>query len=593
MKIKGLRFIANIFTNPAFLLYLCAFIAIFGQLQIFRWLVHDINAWMTVSLLTTLGDVAVLLIPFVLLRPCWRWTVWMLIAGMTIFCYVNLWYCRAFYDLMPADSLGMGDNMQSRVIDAFFDQLRAADWLLLLPPLFFGAVWTLLRRTARGIRFSSGAKTVLTALALLLYGSAYMTRCYRLYDINRNLGNYPHFLCNYYRYSKVNAYKFTQHLSRMGYIGYMAWQADRAIFDQTLGQSELKRVETFWAKQRTLPRAAAEFSHNRNKNLIFIIVESLASDAVGATVNGVEVTPVLSALAADSSAIVFRHLQAQVNHGRSSDGQFIYNTGLLPLRNNVVAKRYPSADYPSIAKALGYANSSEVVGEKPTFYNHSITNLSYGYTGFVPATDAWLSDKQIFDNATDEIRRLSQPFYCEITTLDMHDPYNHTIANHTAISEAEGFDSRDLNYYEQVHIFDRLLGSFIAGLKAEGLYDNSVIVIASDHEPRKSALSENGPISSDIFLLIVNSGLEGGLKSDRIAGQIDVMPTVLDVMGVGDYKYPGLGHSLIAEPEHHGAIDAFGNVYGQPDETTRSRLEEAWLVSALMIEGKYFKNNQK
>ncbi len=132
---------------------------------------------------------------------------------------------------------------------------------------------------------------------------------------------------------------------------------------------------------------------NRSRNLIFIIVESLASDAVGATVNGVKVAPTLSALAADSSAIVFRRMQAQVNHGRSSDGQFIYNTGLLPLRNNVVAKRYPSANYPSIAKALGYANSSEVVGEKPTFYNHSITNLSYGYTGFRPAADNWLRDR--------------------------------------------------------------------------------------------------------------------------------------------------------------------------------------------------------
>ncbi|MDE6098349.1 MAG: sulfatase-like hydrolase/transferase, partial [Muribaculaceae bacterium] len=299
----------------------------------------------------------------------------------------------------------------------------------------------------------------------------------------------------------------------------------------------------------------------------------------------------LASLAAESSSIVFRKMQAQVNHGRSSDGQFIYNTGLLPLRDNVVAKRYPSADYPSVAKALGYECASEVVGEKPTFYNHSITNLSYGYSGFVPATDEWLSDRQILANAADEISRLRQPFYCEITTLDMHDPYNHAIDEPTAISSAHGFDKRDLNYYEQVHIFDSLLADFIKSLKAKGLYDNSVIVIASDHEPRKSALSENGPISSDIFFMILNSGLPGGLKSDRIIGQVDVMPTIIDVMGVSGYKYPGLGHSVIAEPDFHGAVDASGLVHGNPADTGIKHLEESWQVSAMMIEGGYFRNN--
>lgn len=575
------------FSFSPLLIYLTAFAAIYGQLLIFRSLVFEANPWMTISPLTALGDVALILVPFALLRPRWRWTVWIAVAGMTIFCYVNLWYCRAFYDLMPADSLGMGGNMQSRVIDAFFDQLRAADWLMIVPTAAFALVWILLHRRAKALKFALWSKITLTASALILYGGAYMVRAYDLYDVNRKLGSYPHMLANYYRYSGVNAYKFTQHLRRMGYVWYMGWQLDRALIDKSLDRNERSRIDSYWEQQRQLPRAAARFSANRSKNLIFIIVESLASDAIGAEIAGVAVAPTLDSLASDSTAIVFRRMQAQVNHGRSSDGQFIYNTGLLPLRNNVVAKRFPSANYPSIAKALGYKHSSEVVGEKPTFYNHSITNLSYGYSGFVPAQDAWLSDKQILDNAITEIDRLRQPFYCEITTLDTHDPYNHKIPSPTAISSAEGYDPRDLNYFEQIHIFDGLLADFLAKLKARGLYDNSVIVIASDHEPRRTALSEDGPISSDIFLLILNSGLSEGLKSNRIVGQVDVMPTILDVMGVEGYKYPGLGHSLLGEPDHFGAVDAFGSVYGQPADS--ARLEEAWQVSSLMIEGGYFK----
>lgn len=565
--------------------YAAAFIAIVSQLLIFRHLIFEINPWLTIKQLTVCGDVALLLIPFVLLRPRWRWSVWIAIAGMTVFCYVNLWYCRAFYDLMPFDSLGMGGNMEDRVIDAFFDQLRWPDWLLLLPPVLFGVVTWLARKDWRLIKFPTWSKIVVVVLSVGLYAGAYMVRAYRLHAVNPKLGSYAEMLVDYPKWSKVNAYKFTQHLTRMGYVWYMGWQLYNGLIDKSLSEKERNRIDTYWDGQRRLPRAAGDFAVNRGKNLIFIIVESLASDAVGMSVNGVEVAPTLNALASDSLSVVFRRMQPQVNHGRSSDGQFIYNTGLLPLRNNVVAKRYPSARYPSIAKALGYGQAIEVVGEKPTFYNHSITNISYGYTGFYPCQGGdWLHDDEIFGNALHEIRRLKQPFFATVISLDMHDPYNGEPSNPTEISNAKGYDRRDLNYLERVHRFDRFLGEFLDSLRRDGIYDKSVVVIASDHEPRRTALGDN-LLSSDIFLMILNSGC--GMKSDRVVGQIDVMPTVLDVMGVAGYEYPGLGHSLVAEPSHHGAVDAFGRRIDAGADSVR--LDEAWLVSALMIEGGYFK----
>ncbi len=579
----------RITTFAPFIIYLAAFGCIFAQLMMFRQMIEEINYWMDVSVCLTLSDVAVIMIPFALLRPRWRWSVWIPVIGMTLFCYVNLWYCRAFYDLMPLESVGMGGNMQDRVIDAFVEHVYIRDWLLAVPPLIFAvAVW-LMRGKWRTHRFPAWAKAALSAGAVLFYGGVYLARTHEYHIANRPQEDYSDTLTRYFELTKSKSYKFTQHISRMGYVGYCLWQLDNVFFPRSLSAADRAMIEDFWNDRRACPQSAGLYSHNNGRNVILLIVESLASDAVGMNINGVDVTPCLDSLMReDSTAISARHVVAQVNHGRSSDGQFIYNTGLLPLRNSVVAKRYPAADYPSLAKALDRPYSFEVIGEKPTFYNHSTTNLSYGYDRlFTSDKSEWLEDNEILDKALVEITAAGKPFFCEITTLTMHDPYNHHISRPTAISEAEGHDPRDINYLEQVHVFDGLLGQFVESLKEAGIYQNTILIIVSDHEPRKTCLGE-GLISSDIFFLALNTGRRG-FGIDRIVGQIDIFPTILDIAGIGGYRYPGVGTSLIAAPEHHGATDASGIVYGNPDPQTLGTLEKAWTVSELMVEGRYFR----
>lgn len=580
--------IIRVFTFPPFLIYLAAFGAILAQLFIFGSMVREVNPWMRIDKLQVVADVAVVLVPFMLLRPKWRWAVWIPIVCITIFCYVNLWYCRAFYDLMPLESAGMGGNMQDRVIDAFLVQVHAKDWWLLLPTLCFAVAVVFLRGRWRKTKFPAWVKIAFTAGAVLLYGGAYLSRCHAYHVANRPKEAFSDTVVRYFELSKGKSYKFCQHVSRMGYIGYWLWQVDDTFISKKLTKEDRKRIDDFWTRQRERQSPLAEYSGNKGRNLVLLIVESLAADGVGMTVNGVEVTPHIDSLIAnDPTAIVMRHVVAQVSHGRSSDGQFIYNTGLLPLRNSVVTKRHPAANYPSLAKALDYPSKFEVIGEKPTFYNHSTTNLSYGYDHLYPTNkNKWLNDSEILERALGLIRQSAQPFFCEITTLTMHDPYNKKIESPTPISEAEGYDDRDLNYLEQLHVFDARLGAFVQGLKKSGLYDNTVFIIVSDHEPRKNCLSEN-LISSDIFFLALNTGAPG-MEIDRIIGQIDVFPAMLEIMGVNTYRYPGVGVSPLTNRAHHGAADALGNKYDNPDKSTMSHIEEAWDVSALMVEGGYF-----
>lgn len=583
--------IYNFITQPSFVIYVVAVVSVSIQLLIFEDWIYKSNPWLNVPILQVIADVMVIMIPLLWLKGRWRMLVWIPIIGMTIFCYVNLWYCRAFYDLMPLESVGMGGNMQDRVIDAFWVHVLRDDWMMLLPVVFFGIVILLYRKHwLKAPALPLSCRIMITTMTLLVYVLAYVDRAAHFlnqYQVKRPLYET---VMNLMDITEGKCYKLTQHLSRMGYVQYMSWQIESTFFPKSLSADDRADIDAFWAQKRAKSTSFNQaYIPNRQRNLILIIVESLSADAVGYNINGVAVTPNIDRLIAkDSTAVIMRHVVAQTKHGRSSDGQFIYNTGLLPLLNSVVAKRYASASYPSLAKALKYPLNFEVIGEQPTFYNHSTTNISYGYNHlYAPDSNNWLDDKEILNKAAKIISNTRTQFFCEITTLTMHDPYNHTIDKPSAISSTANQDPRDLNYLEQVRIFDERFGQFIDALKASGKFDNSVIMIASDHEPRQTCLSDK-IISSDIFFMALNTGVPGQ-EINRVVGQIDIFPTVLEIMGVNNYPYPGIGNSVLSNPDHQGVVDAYGTASGNPSPATLNDLKQAWKLSELMVERGYFR----
>ncbi len=581
LRLKHFAFTAAI--APA-ALWLSGIVAIAAQLIIFHYLIDQINPWIQIHWDVSIADACIIMLPLVFMSARRRRLVWIAIAASSVLCYANLWYCRAFYDLMPLDSMGMGANLQDRVIDGFIDQLRWRDLSLLAPVVFFGLIHFLLRGKRLQRPLTRRAKLTMAAASILLCCGSFALQAYRLYDANSDKFDYWHALTNYRSTYREAAYKYVQHFSGMGAVWYAAWQLKNEFIPETLSADERAEIEAFWAERRQRPSAASRFAHNRGKNLIFIVVESLSADLLDLEAGGIAVTPTLNSLARTDGALVARHMRPQVGHGRSADGLFMYNTGLLPLRRNAVAKSFPSADYPSLVKALGVKNAVEVAGDPTTFYNHSITNISYGYTGFISGGNGkWRRDSWIFARADSAIATLKQPFVATVITLTMHDPYKGITGKRTAISGDKRFVQSDLNYMEEAHLFDKRLAWFINQLKRRGLYDNSVIVIASDHEPRRTAL---GPdfFTDNILLMVVNSG--ASLVTDRIIGQIDVYPTILDLMGVTDYAYPGVGTSIVADTARHGLVNFDGCVVDEPADSTA--LHRAWDISALLIESSYF-----
>ena len=138
---------------------------------------------------------------------------------------------------------------------------------------------------------------------------------------------------------------------------------------------EANRIKGFLNKQnQDYKQVESSSKDNKLDNLILIVVESLTSKAFDYPEKE-EYMPYLVSLEKDSTVLVVKNVIPQVTFGHSSDGQFMYNTGLLPLQEEALVMNYGEKDYPSLAKALAI-ESAEVIGEDKSSWRHSVTTRS-------------------------------------------------------------------------------------------------------------------------------------------------------------------------------------------------------------------------
>ena len=89
----------------------------------------------------------------------------------------------------------------------------------------------------------------------------------------------------------------------------------------------------------------------------------------------------------------------------------------------------------------------------------------------------------------------------------------------------------------------------------------------------------------EVALVVLNTPYT--VSYEAVAGQIDVYPTLLDVMGCNEYPWKGLGYSLLRTPVQS-AIYWDRSVAGNTLSPLVSRQREAWNISNLVLTGNYF-----
>ncbi|MEQ6917887.1 sulfatase-like hydrolase/transferase [Halomonas aquatica] len=171
--------------------------------------------------------------------------------------------------------------------------------------------------------------------------------------------------------------------------------------------------------------------------------------------------------------------------------------------------------------------------------------------------NSWgLYDDTLYDLTVEEIRRLERqggPWGLINLSISGHAPNGYPAR---ACRERQGeFDGTDILY--SVECSSWLVSRLVERLRDEGLLENTLVVVASDHlTMRVSAWEQLVTTERENTFMLLGEGIEP--RRVRVeASTMDVLPTLLEAMGfVIDWHRAGLGVSLLSgEPtliEEHG-----------------------------------------
>jgi lipoteichoic acid synthase len=131
-------------------------------------------------------------------------------------------------------------------------------------------------------------------------------------------------------------------------------------------------------------------------------------------VNGKEVTPFLNSLKRDSHVYYNGKMHENVTIGESSDGQFIYMTGLLPLRAIVTISKARKIILPGLPKKLGKV-SRMVIPTVTSLWNQDEMCRQYGFNSLYSSKDyagsSNLNDEQVIQLAMQKDNVTDMPFF--------------------------------------------------------------------------------------------------------------------------------------------------------------------------------------
>ncbi|MGM9888133.1 MAG: LTA synthase family protein [Limosilactobacillus sp.] len=353
-------------------------------------------------------------------------------------------------------------------------------------------------------------------------------------------------------------------------------------------KSQLKTVEKFTKEHYAAPNKKL-FGIAKGRNVIVIHLESFQQFLIDKKINGQEVTPFLNSLYHGQDTYAFSNFFNQVGQGKTSDAENMLETSTYGLSQGSLFATLGNDNTfqaaPAILKQRAGYTSAVFHGNVASFWNRNnvYKNLGYQYffdasyfdTSGDKATGYGLKDKLLFADSIKYLQHLQQPFYVKYLTVTNHFPFDlddeDKDSNFTTTNT--GSSTVD-NYFVTAHYLDQSLQEFFSYLDKTGLAKKSIIMIYGDHygisnsenKNLASVLGKNADDWSDfdnvqmqrvpLMFVIPGSGGHGGIYS-TYGGEIDVLPTLLHLLGISTKRYIQFGTDLFSS--QHDQVVALRN----------------------------------
>ena len=310
----------------------------------------------------------------------------------------------------------------------------------------------------------------------------------------------------------------------------------------------------------------------KGKNVMVIHLESFQQFLIGYKWKGKEVTPNLNKLYRSKNTLSFANFYNQVGQGKTSDAEMMLENSLYGLQSGSAMSSYGTSNTfesaPAILNQQGGYTTAVMHGGAGSFWNRNNAYKQFGYHYFMPLSyyenkpkyyiGYGLKDKIFFDQSIKYIERLPQPFYLKLITVTNHYPYDLDKKNQSIDPTDTGDETVD-GYVQTAHYLDQAIGELMRWMKKTGLDKNTMLVLYGDHygisgnhhKASAELLNQDEFTNFDnlkfqrVPLMFHMPGLKGGIKK-TYGGEIDVLPTLLNLLGINDRKTIQFGHDLLS-----------------------------------------------
>lgn len=298
----------------------------------------------------------------------------------------------------------------------------------------------------------------------------------------------------------------------------------------------------------------------KGKNLIYIMVEALDYAAIDQVV-----APTIYKMM--NEGWFFDHYYSPKYSCTTGESEFIGETSLVPSLVYCTNYQYVNNTYPVTVfnlfnnasyTATSYHNWKDQFYPRKQFHKTLGSSRYYNYDDFTfTKGGGWPSDLELLEQAY-PIMKQSDPFMGFIITSSMHFPYSYD----TRITKKNWDKVKSLDvsttmkrYLAKVVELDLALEYLLKTLEADGILEDTVIVMYGDHHPLTTMplkeLYERSPFDRTIDLdedrlpfFIYNAGSEPKMISKTVSS-FDILPTIANLFDL-DY-----------DPRYYAGVDIF------------------------------------
>lgn len=301
-------------------------------------------------------------------------------------------------------------------------------------------------------------------------------------------------------------------------------------------------------------------------NVVVIILESFSAQYSARLSGGPGYMPFLDSL----MGVSLNMTRAYANGRRSIDGIPAILASMPELMNEAfITSPYASRPFTSLANVLGPA------GYHTSFF-HGGRNGTMGFDGFVRSAgfdryvglDEYTGDPDDLDGHwgvrdrpflqffVDALGKEQQPFLSAVFTLSSHHPYE------LPAEEMARFQGGTLKIHPTLRYADDALRAFFASARRQPWFTNTLFVVTADHTADIDRDGQHYNKATDYWvpLLYHMPGRIAPQEEERVTQHIDILPTVLDLIG-HDEPFFSFGHSALRSDSPRIAIMASNGIY--------------------------------